>query len=296
MASLDPKYAEKARALFDTYATGFNPGSSGISFWADKFANSNANEDAILQEFLNPAQGAAAPRYAAMQADPDYQAKMGLMSLPGSTTTVANPTVLNNLASQVNPQAAEMFNLFATGYTPDTSALQFWSDKIGNLGYQNALQEFLNPKDVNAPRSQAMLADPEYLTATGRGPASQLPDEEFKQAMGLVGEKNRLELDRSLRDWYNVYTGGKGMANPIDAYVSMLSGRDKTYLSRDYEAAKQKMLDDAVKAGLYGAKPGSYSTGAFDSWLRQQTQNQASIPDFVQQIAATSAATPAVVA
>lgn len=255
MASLDPRYADKARELFETYTTDFDPGSEGISFWANKFAEAGNNEDAILQEFLNPIQGAAAPRYAAMQADPDFLRATGKLV----EKVASKPTEAENL-----------FNTYATGFNPGQTGIDFWNQQIEEKGYQNALADFLTPEDPNAPRFATMQKDPDY--ASGLKNIANV--ERFRQATGQVGEENRLELDQSLRDWYNTYTGGQGMANPIEDYISMLSGRDSTNLQQDYAAAKKRMLRDAQTAGLYGGD--SSGTLSYDLWaMKQNPETQA---------------------
>ena len=240
-------FLNQAQQLFDIYATGFDPGQQGLEFWSNKFAAPNADPEAIRREFLNPAQGAAAPRYSALMADPDYLAAIG--KGPTAPTT----------------QAQNLFSTYATGFDPGKQGIDFWSQQIEQKGYENALADFLNPEQgAAAPRYSAMQADPDYANAV-----KQARDTEyFRQATGQVGEGNRLELDQELRNWYNKYTGGQGMANPIEDYISMLSGRDTTNLQQDYKAAKQRMLRDAQLAGLYGGDV--TGTIAYDSWARQQ--------------------------
>ncbi len=237
-----------ANVLFNTFATGFRPDAAALEFWNNQIAT--MGPEAALNAFLNPSDPNA-PRMAAMSADPDYLRATG------------------QEVAAVDPRAQAMFDVYASGFAPDDTALQFWSQKINDLGYQGALNEFLNPTDTASPRYQAMQADPQYQAQTGSV-------EDFQKAMGLVGEENRLELDAELRNWYNTYTGGRGMATPVDAYVSMLNGRDGTYFSQDYAAAKQKMLADAQAAGLYGGSP--TSTIRYDNWVRTQQANQATIP------------------
>ena len=240
-------FLNQAQQLFDIYATDFDPGQQGLEFWANKFAAPDADSELIRREFLNPAQGSAAPRYTAMTSDPDYLAAIG----KGPTSPTA--------------QAQDLFNTYATGFDPGKQGIDFWSQQIQQQGYENALADFLNPEQgAAAPRFAKMQADPDYANAV-----KQARDTEyFRQATGQVGESNRLELDQSLRDWYNTYTGGQGMANTIEDYVSMLSGRDTTNLQQDYKAAKQRMLRDAQLAGLYGGDV--TGTIAYDSWARQQ--------------------------
>lgn len=237
-----------ANVLFNTFATGFRPDAAALDFWNTKIANEGP--EAALTSFLNPSDPNA-PRAAAMTSDPDYLRALG------------------QEPAEIDPRARAMFDVYASGFAPNDTALQFWSQKINDLGYQGALNQFLNPTDTSSPRYQAMQADPQYQATTGTA-------EDFQRASGMVGEENRMALDAELRNWYNTYTGGRGMATPVDAYVSMLNGRDGTYLTQDYNAAKQKMLDDAVRAGLYGGPGISYSTGAYDSWVRQQAANNAS--------------------
>lgn len=237
---------DAAQQLFSTYATGFRPDDAAINFWADKIANQGF--DSAFNEFINPSD-TGAPRTAAMFSDPDYLSATGQQ------------------VAAIDPRAQAMFDLYATGFTPDPTALQFWSQKIADEGYASALNQFLNPTDTASPRYEAMQADPQFQGLQGT-------DEDFQRSVGLLGEENRAELDAELRNWYNTYTGGQGMNTPVDFYVSMLNGRDGTYLSQDYAAAKQKMLADAQDAGLYGGERPSMIR--YDNWLRTQQANNAS--------------------
>ena len=91
--------------------------------------------------------------------------------------------------------AREMFNVFATGFDPGDTGINFWADKIANQGYESTLQEFLNPaQGASAPRSTIMFADPEYRLATGTTDTAGMSDEQFRQAVGLVGDQRIVAL------------------------------------------------------------------------------------------------------
>lgn len=70
----------------------------------------------------------------------------------------------------INPVAKELFDLYVTGSTPDKTALKFWSDKIADVGYEEAMNQFLVPADPNAPRMKIMSQDEDYLRVTGKAP------------------------------------------------------------------------------------------------------------------------------
>lgn len=123
---------------------------------------------------------------------------LGLLSLPGAGTTVANPAVVENIVAQANNQnnkavgygseliggdttsttARDLFDYYATGFNPDQAAIDFWNNKIATLGYENTLNEFLNPAQGSAaPRFSVMSQDPDYLKVAKPIPATPLgPD------------------------------------------------------------------------------------------------------------------------
>ena len=68
--------------------------------------------------------------------------------------------------------ANDFFSQYATGYTPDAAATDFWNQKIASMGEAAALNEFLNPADPNAPRMVAMRMDSDFQKATGALPAT----------------------------------------------------------------------------------------------------------------------------
>lgn len=60
--------------------------------------------------------------------------------------------------------AKDLFDYYATSFNPDQAALDFWNQKIGTLGYEGTLNEFLNPaQGAAAPRAATMFQDPDYL-------------------------------------------------------------------------------------------------------------------------------------
>lgn len=141
----DPDWqARQAQNLFSTYTTDFTPTQEAKDFWAGQLGTLGLEQ--ATEQFLNPAQGASAPRYEAMQADPEYRAAMGLASLPAVQ------------------QAQNLFGTYATDFTPTQEGVDFWSKKIDELGLNKATELFVTPEDLNAPRTTAMYQDPEYLT------------------------------------------------------------------------------------------------------------------------------------
>lgn len=199
-----------AREMFNFYATGFDPGEAGIDFWANKIANQGF--DSALAEFITPPQGASAPRFNAMMADPDYMAaissdNMGSMlnertfrnnirqsvvqdqNLGGTYVadglgnivdaagnivgidTGGGATNVANTATTATPAftAQDLFDYYVTGYTPTAEALAFWNNKIATMSPEAVLNEFLNPSDLYAPRTDVMFADPDYIRAGGKG-------------------------------------------------------------------------------------------------------------------------------
>jgi hypothetical protein len=85
-------------------------------------------------------------------------------------------------------QAKGLFDLYATGYTPDQAALDFWGNKIATSGYDAALNEFLKPAQGSAaPRATAMYADPDYIARMGgstTAPAAKTTADYFADIMG----------------------------------------------------------------------------------------------------------------
>ena len=142
---------QDAASMFATYATGFTPDATALNFWNNKIATQGYQS--ALNEFLNPSD-VNAPRTQTMYADPQYLAATG-----------RGPVGMGEPGAIGGGMAQSLFNQYATGFTPDQAALDFWNSKIATLGYQGALNEFLNPSDINAPRNAAMFADPNYAFA-----------------------------------------------------------------------------------------------------------------------------------
>ena len=94
--------------------------------------------------------------------------------VPGATnmTPVPGGNVMANTGVTTTTPAAtatDLFDYYATGYTPDANALSFWNNKINTLGYEGALNEFLNPAQGSAaPRYTYMSQDPDFLRAGGQ--------------------------------------------------------------------------------------------------------------------------------
>jgi hypothetical protein len=88
---------------------------------------------------------------------------------PEDLNFAANLAKTVNTAPQGADQAQGLFSTYATTFNPDQAAIDFWSNKINTLGYDAALNEFLNPSQgASAPRFTAMSQDPDYLAATGQ--------------------------------------------------------------------------------------------------------------------------------
>jgi hypothetical protein len=134
--TIDPRAAE----LFNLYVTGQTPDQGALSYWTGRI-NAVGYENA-KREFLNPTDYTS-PRVKTMFGDPDY------------------------LSASNGGPAGNLFRLYATDYTYDQDAINFWNNKIATMGYDAAVNEFLNPQDPNAPRNKIMFLDPDYIARMG---------------------------------------------------------------------------------------------------------------------------------
>jgi hypothetical protein len=131
---------QNANSLFQLYATGFTPDQAALDFWNGRIAA--VGYEKAMNEFLNPTDYMS-PRVKTMFTDPDY------------------------LSSTKGGPAGNLFSIYATGYAPDQAALDFWNSRIATVGYDAAVNEFLNPQDLNAPRVNTMFGDPDYIARMG---------------------------------------------------------------------------------------------------------------------------------
>lgn len=91
---------------------------------------------------------------------------------------------------QIAEDASTLFRQYATDFAPDQTALDFWNSRIAQVGYNNALREFVSPRDINAPRNRTMFADPDYVAlqsrmAAGFAPVPVMPQATFRS--GVAG-------------------------------------------------------------------------------------------------------------
>ena len=204
---------------FRKYVTGFEPSADTFNWWNNRIAQ--IGYDAAFREFLNPSDPNA-PRNATMFADPDYIAWQeangggaggggggGGGGVPGAGGGLnffgtqiqpgfysergfeAEPVPFGTPQGQMTPQ--QLFETYATGFTPNQEALDFWGNKISELGYNEAVRQFLNPSDMNAPRNATMFADPEYQAAIQQGPSYYQVNPTVPAAMfrsGVAGYTN----------------------------------------------------------------------------------------------------------
>ena len=114
-------------------------------------------------------------------------AAQDLQNMPAAATTQAMPATQPQItqAIQADPSqtAQAWFDEYATGFTPKDTGLQFWTNRINEVGSEAALNEFLNPswkEGSDQTRHSTMYQDPEYLAATGQPtqtpPATVSPD------------------------------------------------------------------------------------------------------------------------
>jgi len=108
---------------------------------------------------------------------PVTTAAQDLQNMPAATTTQAMPATQpqTTQAIQADPSqiAQTWFDEYATGFTPKDTGLQFWTNRINEVGSKAALNEFLNPswkEGSDQTRHSTMYQDPEYLAATGQQP------------------------------------------------------------------------------------------------------------------------------
>lgn len=127
-----PANTQAAQNLFDIYATGFNPDKAALDFWTNKINTMGA--DAALNEFLNPSQGANAPRYGIMSQDADFLAATGRAptiqnnvastgALPGASTVVADTTTTGALPGAVTQTKQDTTTITPTGQDTVTSVV-----------------------------------------------------------------------------------------------------------------------------------------------------------------------------
>lgn len=215
----------------------FNLGMSG-----DAFANLGMGELAAIQD-------------------------LGLMSLPGANTTVANPNVTNALVDQTQ-LARELFDTYVTGFNPNQDALNFWGNKISTMGQEQALNEFLRPSDPNAPRLAMMRQDPDFVRATA---PREIIDQDWE------GDRNRFT---PVADMSTPYVEPvQKLTAPIvpaqDMPPEPMEIVDRKYLGSSANIARQELAaaQPAVEAGpKFEGKP--YDPAAYNTVLKQLTAQQ----------------------
>lgn len=202
---------------------------------------------------------------------PEAFANLGLMSLPGAESTVANPVVVDQLKTQVAPSPNLYedlsFQLFGTadasaptvedlyetvlGRASDPEGLQFWSNKLGPTVQKNELQEFYNA-------AQPELAKTGYVPLKATGPvevAAQYPE----------------GYDMSRLQAATVPTiSAQDMAPEPREII------DREYLGPSANIARQEVeaAQPVVEAGgpKFEGKP--YDPAAYDKIVRQLTAQQ----------------------
>lgn len=199
----------------------------------------------------------------------------GLMSLQGANTTVANPAVVENIVAQANNQnnkavgygseliggdttsttARDLFNYYATGFNPDQAAIDFWNNKIATTGYENTLNEFLNPAQGSAaPRFDVMSKDEDYLKIAKPIPATPTAPE----------PKEIVDLVRDVDDRFS--TVGAEQANVVPGGPANLEART---VSDTGQTQTQQTAVDTSNFPKFEGKP--YDPVAYDNILKQLT-------------------------
>lgn len=189
--------AEQAAQLASTYQTGDTAGLQGL-----------VNQMGVTQSDV-------------AQYFPGFDVSTAGVTLPGASQSLTSQPIskeptfgysFTGPEAATQQQALDLFQTYATGYNPQFSGIDFWTNKIKELGLEGAKQQFLNPLDPNAPRLATMMSDPEWraLNPEYQNFLSQLPSIS-DATTGQTQDRTTADTYKDYRTYLDFLKGTSGM-------------------------------------------------------------------------------------
>ena len=150
-----------------------------------------------------PATTTAQPQSTPATVSPDYGTGLPQPYIPGYSPP--RPGIEGPPTPSQTAQA--WFDEYATGFTPKDTGLQFWTNRINEVGSEAALNEFLNPswkEGSDQTRHSTMYQDPDYLATkqVKGGPAEYNPN-----PYNFTPPPKGSIVTQGSENWKNVKTG-----------------------------------------------------------------------------------------